>query len=176
MTKEELIYSKSLMAELAHPNPTDNLCNHLDYFSKVLKNQNDKSENSTINKRLIEYSTIEDNPNRIQLNIYSEVPLEYPGRALAHFSRSLISGADIKAEEYDSFFADNTFHGKLFTFHQTTDTTVSEPTMNNEEMLHAIIRLCYKQQSTLPAKEKNALKEIKAILTALNSESAPQED
>lgn len=182
MPKENLPYSTQVIVQLAHPTPTGELWDHLDYFQAKLKEQNIRSQASVINRRFIEMVlNEEDKPDKIRLNIYSEAPLDVPGRAMTGFSRSLCpKSEDLKKEDsYDPFFQQNTFHGKLFSFQTVLDHEKNnEVTLSNEDMLHALIRLCFEQQSTLSVTQRKALKQIKTILinAGIASIDVPKEE
>lgn len=164
MNKKDFNFVKRVIVKLVNPSPTDYLSNHMDFFKKKLNEQNERSLQSLTNRRFVEIVLDEKiNSDCIMLDIYSEVELGIPGRAFTGFSRSLVP-KDNNTKDYDPFFKENLFHGKLLEFETVLENDSDEIELSNEKMLQLLIHLVFLPQSTLSEKKKKAIKQIKNIL------------
>lgn len=94
--------------------------------------------------------------DEIIIELYSEVNLDNPGRALTMLSRFLI---DNKDANYDDYFEKQLFHGKLFKIRQV----VEEATISDGDLLKGLIEyICLPKSSTTTLQQK-AMSKIKQI-------------
>lgn len=159
---------KILVLSCIKPEQTDSFRNHVAWFRRCVERYNAKSELSTINKKKIEIISVND--KNIQIKLFCETNLEKaPGRALIMLSNMLVTKERGYENEYDSFFEENLFHGKLFTIHE-----IKNDMMNNRieitdaDIVKALVDYIATPKHTISEQKKQAFEEIKRIVIENN--------
>lgn len=164
----EFPVEKVLILTLTRPQQTDSFKNHITWFGKCVALYNEKSELSTVNKKKIEIISISD--KEIKIKLFSETNLgKAPGRALIMLSRMLITREDKYKNEYDTFFEENIFHGKLFTISEVkSDSTDIMIEVEDVEVVKALMDYVTTPKSLITERKRRAFEEIKRIAVESN--------
>lgn len=146
-----------LLLKFLNPNPVGIFSEHVRWFEKCVEKFNTIVAESRANKREIEVIEVSDDYIKIKLS--SELELgQAPGKSLVKLSQSLVN--DCEDELYDDFFAQNLFHGKLFTFTNVED--VGE--LSDTDAVKALLDYLVTPQSQIAEGKKQAFKRIKKII------------
>lgn len=151
-------YKIPMKLECTSPMKTGSFTEHKAWFEKCVNMFNEKSAQSTINRKKIEIVDI--NTNEIFIDLYSEVQLgKAPGRALTMLSRMLL---DDTKPDYDPYYEQQLFHGKLFTI-DVTESGWDNIYIEDQDLIKALVDYGMKPKSAVSDKQKKAVEQIKKI-------------
>lgn len=151
-------YKIPMKLECTSPMKTGSFTEHKAWFEKCVNMFNEKSAQSTINRKKIEIVDI--NTNEIFIDLYSEVQLgKAPGRALTMLSRMLL---DDTKPDYDPYYEQQLFHGKLFTI-DVTEAGWDNIYIEDQDLIKALVDYGMKPKSAVSDKQKKAVEQIKKI-------------
>lgn len=151
-------YKIPMKLECTSPMKTGSFTEHKAWFEKCVNMFNEKSAQSTINRKKIEIVDI--NTNEIFIDLYSEVQLgKAPGRALTMLSRMLLDDTN---PDYDPYYEQQLFHGKLFTI-DVTESGWDNIYIEDQDLIKALVDYGMKPKSAVSDKQKKAVEQIKKI-------------
>ena len=159
---------KILVLSCIKPEQTDSFRNHVAWFRCCVQRYNAKSQLSTINKKKIEIISVND--KNIQIKLFCETNLQKaPGRALIMLSNMLITMEEEYKEEYDAFFEENLFHGKLFTIREIkNDAMNSGVEITDADIVKALVDYIVTPKHAIAEYKKQAFEEIRRIVIENN--------
>ena len=151
-------YTFPLKLRCAAPIQTGSFKEHEKWFRECVKEFNQRSDNSTINRKKIKVVEIDDDV--IEIRLCTETNLgKAPGRSLTMLSRALI---DDKNTMYDPYFSKQLFHGKLFTI-EVIETEAGGIQMSDGELIKALVDYGMTPKSNILEKQKKAVEQMKKL-------------
>ena len=151
-------YTIPLKLRCVAPIQTGSFKEHKEWFRECVKEFNQRSDNSTINRKKIK--VVEMGEDVIEIRLCTETNLgKAPGRSLTMLSRTLI---DDKNTLYDPYFSEQLFHGKLFTI-EVIETEAGEIQMSDGELIKALVDYGMTPKSNILEKQKKAVEQIKKL-------------
>lgn len=153
------MFEKKLVLKFVTPTPTGSFREHRAWFERCVEKYNEKGRESTVNLKKIQI--LEISADKIQISLQSEVNLEKaPGRALTYLSRLLVTEPDGE-DFFDPFYAENLFHGKLFS---TSEMGTVDAKISDEDVVKILLDYTLTPQSSISESRKKAFKKIKKIV------------
>ena len=154
-----------LKMKLANPNPTGSLKDHLKFLKAKLDEMN--SLESNYNQKKVTVVEPFENDDTVVLKVESELELSSPGRAFTGLSRSLLNE---NSNEYDSFFKENLWHGRLFSFERIYKDYKVIDNISDTDFLVRVLVLIQKPKSLLTQTERNILSQMKILAANLTND------
>lgn len=148
--------------KLANPNPVGgHLKEHLDFVNRKLNEMNN-TESAYNQKTVTIIEPVTD--DSVTLKVVSELELGVPGRAFTGLSRSLLDEA---SEDFDPYFKNNLFHGRLLSFEKVYEDEGAVEKITDTDMLVRLVILANKPKSLLTNTEKDILTKVKMLVADL---------
>lgn len=163
-------YTIPLKLRCAAPRQTGSFKDHEEWFRECVKEFNQRSDNSTINRKKIK--VVEIDYDVIEIRLFTEMNLgKAPGRALTMLSRALI---DDKNTLYDPYFSEQLFHRKLFTI-EVIEAEAGEIQISDGELIKALVDYGMTPKSNILEKQKKAVAQMKKLAIESGLFKAQQE-
>lgn len=159
------MYETMIKMKLANPNPTGCLKDHMDYLKTKVEEMN--ALESNYNQKKVTIVESSDDDDIVVLKVESELELSAPGRAFTGLSRSLLNE---NSNEYDSFFKENLWHGRLLSFERVYKDSKAIEDISDTDFLVRVIILTQKPKSLLTQTEKNILAQMKILAANLSND------
>ena len=156
------MFEVTLKVTLTNPNPIGGcLKDHLKFFKSKIDELN-SSESNHNQKTVTIINT--DMDDAIIVKVTSELELGVPGRAFTGLSRSLL---DEKSTDFDPFFKNNLFHGRLLSFEKLYADEEDSLKVSDTDLIVRVTILATKPKSHLTNAEQDILKQLKILAAQL---------